>query len=692
VSLHHSSLFANVQRKVFGLVGALVITAFAGLGGMFVFDGGTHLNNTFKAKIEVATKALLREVSRKPHGENQVADLESTFTKLRTRAPELTYIAVMDHGRTLLLETGLRPAGLSTLKTNVAKQVIGNQDVHVSRLTLTPESGSLYVLIGVEADFIHHRLSEQVMVWAATLLGLLWIAYEIVNTVLNTRLHSPLQTLQTLMGRIGAGDFRAGIPSTRSKLFGGLTEVLNNFTKRVNGHFSVMGVLAADLEAESSADNQLTRKRLGAHMAQLLNRFHFAEGGQLPSLVQASPSAIRLPLFLFTVTETLSYAVLPKLAQGFYDAGDQLALNLFTVLPVAVAIGGALLGSTISVYGFRRYPLKTLSTTSAVLMFAGFVGASQSTTMEGLMFWRALSGFGFGMVAAACQNYVSLFASDENFSEQMKDFVLPLMSGGIVGVTMGGILQGYADPPLLFGISALGALLTGLLSFGPLNNVPAPASEGPADDPFPVLKSLSRNPRLILFGSLSVLPAQIILGGFCFFLAPVYLTELGLDPMETGSILAFIFLIILVLTPPVARLADKYGLTLFSMCAGFVMMGAMAISLIQWQNALTVITVAGGIGIGQSLLIAPSLAALPRLAPDIFSAVGVGPVLSFHRLVVGLGLLAGAVGAALLSDAVGHAMAIYYLGWLSFIIAAVFGLTFAILRLQPPQQDEPLIK
>jgi len=679
----HPRLADGLQHRILLLMAFLVIFSFAGISGLTWSDDETSLRSHVAVKIDTATILLRQKIlihERQGHPDEALREL---FRQTLIQVPEFAYLAVMNESQKLLIEAGVRPPGLADLTPRTNNQIAGNQDIRFIKIDTDTKGRKLFVLVGVERDTLRLRPLDHLPVLLTGLFGMIGVGYMILNSLLESCFYAPFRSILGLMGRINAGDFRVQLTPASGTLFGTLTEALNSFVTRVNGHFTVMSLLASDLEADSNPDNQQSRKRLGAHMAQLLNRFHFADGGQIPALIIGSATHTRLPLFLLAFAETLTYAFLPNYVAGFHSLETGYDIEVFMALPITAFFGASTLASALSEYWISRSTLKSVLMMGGGLCFAGYAGTALSTTYESLIIFRVVSGWGIGTVIASCQAHVTRFSAEENFSENQNAFFQPLLSGGVIGVSFGGLLANNIGFSEIFTIAAITALLTTVLTAITVDNFPNSRPSSSSNKVLEALPSLFTNFRFVLFASLAVLPSRIFLGGFLFFLIPVYLFEFDLGFMGIGWVLAAVLLVIFIMTPPMARLADKFGLTVLSIFAGLVITGAITISVIQWQNTLTVIAIAIAVGIGHALILAPSLAALPKLCASELSATTPVSILTVYRSVEGIGITLGPLAAAVLAKQVGYAQTIFYLGCASLVLAVLFGTTFAILRLRP---------
>lgn len=667
----------------------IVVTGFAGVTLITHNADRQALASAFDQKVATASASLLKKtMALLPDGkvkENQ-AEL---FRLALIRVPEITYLAILDGRRKILVEAGNRPAGLADVDPSGARQLAGGLVLHFTPIRSVPDG--LYIVIGVRQDTPQILLLEPVVIFLAALLALVWIGVGLILALQDIYLQTPFRMCRNVMERIKAGDFRARMTTDSDGLFTALAGTFNLFICRVNGHFTIMQILSDDLEAKNSPDNLQVRKRLNAHMAQLLNRFHFADGPHLPALHARTPHDIRLPMFMFSVVEFLPYAFLPDFFARMHQPGSGPEKLLFIAIMLATSFTGAALAAATSRYWCRRFDTGTILPVCALLFSLAAFGTAHANTAISMVTWRTISGIAFGMAAASCQNYVSRFAAEKTFSSTLSGFFRPQFAGAITGLLVGGTLAGLFDPSVIFALTAGVALLTGLfirvVLTARLTLQLAPAPE----IPLPPVWLMVGNIRALTFSILAILPARIIMSGLLFYITPLYLTDLGFRFQDIGGVLALAFSIIFLLTPMMARLADDFGLTVLSIFAGLIVPGAVAIALTEWQNGLTVIAIVIASGLGQAFIIAPAMSALSKICHAAFSGGGGEHVLTAYRTLENSGIAIGPIVAALLVNQVGFSRAIFVLGMASLASALLFGSTFAIIRLQatPGDPDAP---
>jgi len=692
-----STLMNSLQRKIFILITVVTCVGFIGISDITSSYDETNLSPLYTAKIDTSTKYLLQKMSALELSASMAPRLAVVFNGALNQTPEFTYLAIMDEKKDLLVEAGDRPGGLVNLDQKQPQQFFDEQIIHVHPLSGTALSTRLrgprgghgsVLLVGTKNGGLRGHLFDRLPVLLSALLAIVWLGFEIVRSVLNIHMRIPFQVLADQMARIRVGDFRSKIPPQPSNPFTNMAKSLNTFVNRINGHFVVMQILAGDLETNGDPANQQTRKRLSAHMAQLLDRFYFAEDGKTPPASPAPASAIRLPLFLLSFTELLTYSFFPNFAAEFHTPESGLDIHLFMALPLSLFFAAAALASATVHFWSARLPLNTILIIAALLSFVGYGGLAFSTSLYDLLIWRGITGLAIGLFFAACQKFVLPFAAPDSFSGSMNTFSRPLLAGGLLGVSFGGVLASH----LLFSevvlIAALCALISAVTLMGTLRHLSEIWPDlGQSEAPCGFFTLLSTT-RFSVFLILAILPSRAVLSGVFFLLIPVYLSELGFGPVETGWVLAAAALINFILLPVFAGLADRYSLVKLPIFTGFLFIGAAAVSLTQWQNALTVISVAIIIGFGLAFNLAPTLAALPKLCAKEFSSPDRARVVMIYRAVEAVGMLAGPLILAGLAGTMGYGQILYSIGGAILLIAALFGIFFSIFRLQPKVPDD----
>lgn len=376
-------------------------------------------------------------------------------------------------------------------------------------------------------------------------------------------------------------------------------------------------------------------------------------------------AAIRLPLFLFILTEELSRSFLPLHIRELAPAAGHAAQATLIGLPISVymicfAVATPLAGGLADRHGAGK-----VFTAGALLSGAGFVWAALTGDFWQFVLARACCATGYALATMACQRAILADSDRQSRAQGLAMFIGAVGIAAICGSSIGGVLAERAGAAAVWLLAACLALLS-LLLFFPVGNT---VSQAGNDKPFAWidLPRLLRQPRFALLMLGAAIPAKIALAGSLFYLAPLALAAAGYTPAAIGRAVMVYFILITVVTPLAARLSDRYQLRLSLVVAGGCIIGLGALA--GWQGGAGG-TLAGivALGVGTGL----SAAALQALANEVGTADGtigqmastaafrtierigsaIGPILAGSLLLFTHygGALAG-IGALLLSGA-----------------------------------------
>jgi len=677
------SMITTLQRQLL----VLLIIFISGILGVITvqslsFDE-TDLRPQFEANLDVAADLLKSKLQSQLEGDLLPKQVSGLFRDTLQIEKEIIYLAVIDKAGKLVIESGLRPAGLGEGKQILSKHHVGEQVIRTLTLSLGPNMTDMRLLVGAGKNQLGDHIHERIMFLLAALLILLWVSVEIVRFLFSISVKNPLAGAWGLMGRIGAGDFRGRLAPTSETVLSPFIHTLNKIIARVNNHFVYMETLAGNLEEQNTATSEQTKKRLGAHLSQLLNRFHFAEGGTAQVMLARAPEDTRAVLFLFVFAEALTRSFFPQFAASIPAEFVELPVDMFIALPISLFLLSSVLMMAFSEPLHTRLGPRQLLIIGALISVVGFIGTAFTESGFGLMAWRGLSGIAYGVIIATCQAYVARLTSEDDWAEGLCAFLMPLSIGALLGVSMGGILAEHLPFDQVFLVSAAISLIGVLFCFVSLEKPPEQLESSPPHRMNFSWMSDFTNLRFLMFMTFGAIPTRLMMTAILLYLTPLYLSGSGFGFPAIGAVLMVYFLFTAFGTPLLARLADKYNLQVLPVFAGGLISGAVMLSLGQWQNGLTLTIVIGFLGIGHTLINAPLISALPKISGVTFQSSGPSAGLSLYRVCEGVGAIAGPIVAAVLSMRFGYAETIFYLACFSLVSAFVFGGYFLFAKLVP---------
>lgn len=537
------------------------------------------------------------------------------------------------------------------------------------------------VHIGVRQSFVRGQFAEIAYDVLTVLVVALLFAFEVVAILVALRVSQPTAQAEWLLDRLKRGDFRYTSERANNGEAGRFITALNAVTRRINERYRRLVQEAEEIRA-GQIDHKIIA-RIDAAMDRVKTRFNFLGAGAPPiTLYQPSLAAIRGPLFLFVFAEELSRSFMPlyirQLSLLNPTAIFGLSENTVIGLPIAVfmlciAITTPFAGSWTDRWGTRRLFI--------IAMMPGLVGAIGTALAESLLhllLFRSLSAIGYAMATIACQGYIAQAAPAGGRARAMAVFVSSIMLAAICGTAIGGVLADRIGYRATFLISAvmipLAALVLAALLDEPAREPKTAAADTGEKNGWSAFLALLGNPRFVALMLGSAIPAKVILTGFLFFLAPLYLRHLGYNTSTGGRVVMCYFILMIVLGPIAARWADRMDRHRVFIIVGGLLSGVGVLSVLYWDNLWAVLAGVVALGIGQALLTAPTLALIPEICEQECQQFGQATIFSALRVIERIGSVLGPVLAAWVLGYVGYVGSAASSGMVVIVGSALLGL------------------
>lgn len=377
--------------------------------------------------------------------------------------------------------------------------------------------------------------------------------------------------------------------------------------------------------------------------------------GALPGAAGAAarPESLRLPLFLFILTEELSRAFLPLYLKGFAaDAAGMIGAETAVSLPIAVYMLCFAVATPFAGRWADRWGADRVFALGAGLAVAGFAWTALCGAYWQLLPARALCAFGYATGTMACQRQLIALTGAGERARGLALFVGAVGIAAVCGAALGGLLADRLGYRPVFAFSALLALLA-LGSFRLAGRAAAAAERVPPLR-WREIAGLLRNRRFAALMLGSAIPAKIALAGFLFYLTPLALHQEGYTPAAIGRAMLAYFVLVAAVNPLASYLSDRFHWRLSLTLAGGTLIGLGGLAgFVGGETAILAAIVALGVGTG--LASAP----MQALASEIGEKAGATSVAVILRTIERLGSVAGPLwaGAWLAAHAYGGAMA-----------------------------------
>lgn len=605
------------------------------------------------ATVADSTAGLLRRALDLGIPIDRLEGFDAYLQRLADENADLSYVSLRD-------AAGARVYG-SRIPAGVTPD--GTREVTVA---IAPAGAApLTLAVGLDPAYARQVVSTLWVDLAIIMFVTAIVALELVYVGFGARLYGAIDGVESRLRSLRRGDMRQHAPVDLDNEFGRLAQ-------SIDGRLDHLHVAYASLRRRvAERGDQLSQQALDL----LRGRFGLGErvdGGS------ARVAAVRAPLFVFMLAEELTRPFLPVYIKTLATPVPGVSQDLLASLPmvaflVIVAATQPILGGLTERMG-RRQSLMI----GALFGLAGYVASAFAGDLIGLTMARAVSGVGFALVFVAAQGFVIDSTDMSQRSGGMAMFIGAILVAGLCGPPIGGILADRVGIPGTFVIAGLFAALSLALAYIAM---PAAAAkkQGPAIR-WRDFGTIVSSPLLSALFFLCAMPAKIILVAFCFFLVPLEMQALGASQSATGRMLMIYPIIMVLLVPRFAALADRWNMRAPFVAVGGLVAGASAFVMLGETGEATLVAVMLlGLGLGQAISIAPLSGLVGELGREL-PGVSESSVYGIFRLVERTGNALGPLIAGALLGIYGFSGAVMIIGGAMALCALAFAAIIGIMR------------
>lgn len=688
-------LFKRLQRRLFIFQIFLLLASCCAVayGSLRTFEA--DLEPDMMRKSDVIARSLAGQFERAL--ESGIAfrhfrGVEDLFSSVRASNPEIGFIAAIDAGATHAFVAGDARAAqiLGSLAPVLAGEVKSGQAVTPAALRwnqylvaprpiMQAEKPLGWLLVAVDSHYIQDKISEIFYDILVVLVVSLLLTFELLLLIMSTS-STPMLALQAVFAQVGAKDDadQAGTQHWPSPVQQ-LALVMRTIVRRLEARHRSL-TLPAQAASALTAPTDLLRAADTAIEALRSKHTTMAMMAGQDALVR-----VRLPLFVFFLAEELSRSFFPIFVRGLHLSFTGLSPEIVVSLPMmlfmlVVAFTQPLGGPWVERLGARRLMLG-----GALLGAVGLALTATADNLTALLAFRLLTAVGYGAVFVAGQGHVVAQTHPGNRAWGLAMFVGSVLAASICGPAIGGILADRIGYRWTFAVGSSMALLAAFLAWRLLRT----ASASPAAQRRPLrLRDVGvvlRNPRFLALIGLGAMPAKIILTGFLYYLAPLYLAHLGNSQSATGRIMMLYGLMMVLLTPIAARTADRVGRPLLFVVLGGLLSGAGLLGVLWSASTGMVLFGIVILGLAQAISITPQLSLVPVACAEECKAMGQVTVIGFFRLFERIGSALGPLFAAFLLRTFDYVTAIVAIGGGVGLACILLGLTW---HFSPGRRDQ----
>ena len=505
---------------------------------------------------------------------------------------------------------------------------------------------------------------------AIVLLVALLATSEFLSFLSERALRMPLRMVEGSVERMAASDWTQVADPAGAGAFAGLLGALNRITEAVHARWTALAARAGALVgARADAAAVLLDRLRGAA--------RFAEEKLGLDESYRGVAAARAPLFLFVFGEQLSTSFIPLYARSLYQPGGWLTAQWAVGIPITVFAATIALVTPRGAMLVARWGARRVLLIGCIPAIIGHLIAAFAGSIDMFTLGRAICAAGYAFVTIACQGYIAEGSSTAGRARNVGIFVAAVMTGAVCGTAIGAVIADRIGYSLTFVVSA--ALVAGVALLGWRHMdarvgkrviVSAQPGETRAAAPWRALL----NPQFLGLIVLAAIPAKIVLTGFIFYTAPLYLYQLNLSQSAIGRNVMLYGLVMLLTIPAGAWIADRFGRSRDIIVAAGVVNGLALLTPLFIAPQIAMPIAIAVTGLCQGLAAAPQLAIVPALCPEESEIFGSPVLFGYLRFAERIGSLVAPLLAALLVTFVGYEGSMVAVGILSLVPAVTFGL------------------
>lgn len=594
----------------------------------------------------------------------------SYFDDVISSNAEIEVVALANVDGQILFSRGL-PDGIRDLDS--ASATMEEMIVKVVPVAVGNETAAELV-VGVSNQYVADRLSD-IYFDVLTVIVVSWlVTLEFMVFFMNTQITTPLHSISLALSYGKEGIFSHRLAMTTKSEIGRVMTALNELLHSL--HHRYEDFIFEVREIRNAQLNRAIAERVHEERLKVDRRFTFASEGDIrPS----SGAQIRIPLFLMMFSEELSRSFLPLFVERLSPADTGFSTEFLVSLPITLfmllaAIFTPLGGMITDKIGARRVFL-----IGVIPAAIGYFGTFMTLGYYDFVFWRCLSGIGYGLIFIAAQAWVSESSVGKNRARNMSVFVGAVFVGMICGPPIGGIIAGRLGYEVTFLMSAGMSLMAGVIVYRLLDNTRRyQTTQSRSWLNLKVWRTLVLDPRFFSVTFLLAVPGKFVSTGFFFFLVPLYLSELGNSQSVIGWIMMLYGIVTFAGLSMASWIADQTGRYTLVAAIGVALTGIGCLAGLPkagiFDGTWAVVIAIVCLGIGHALSLTSQLAIVQEVATVHRDSIGQASAMSVYRLIERLGLVLGPLVAAPLAIVFGYGGAIAWIGVITLGCVVLFSI------------------
>lgn len=583
---------------------------------------------------------------------DEMVGIDTFFAAALARHKELTFVALVDERDQLIAFVSrdkLNQKQTQEVKNHLkmrAPALVQEDLFRVARTEISAEvatAAKAVILIGFPANHFDKQVNAVILDMAVAVLIALILVAEFLRFLARRSALYEFSRFRDFAKHMKNGDFGHRVHAHSIDPTGMLSNHLDSRLDAVRQKYQALRRKASQASSQWKGSTAPLLQQLSdvAHKYRLDNE---------PTATGDSSGIgrLRMVVFLVALSEEICRPFFALYASGL-DGPIALSAELLAGIPLTTFLLTWALSQPFGAALLRRFGASTCLATAAALTGAGMVATGFSESWEGLVFLRALTGFGFGCVLIVTQALLLRIGRSTGRAKAMSGFVAAVVAAGICGPVIGGLLAVKFGTTFAFAVAGCCALVAIVFALG-TKDVPA-AATGPRAFSVRATFEAMRHARLLLLLVFSAIPGKLAATAVLMMLVPLATMELGESPAVAGRLLLLYFLGFFLLSGIAAKLSDQLNVRKPFITAGGTISALACISGYAFDSLWGLVIACSLLGLGQAWLASPQIVLVTQLIESRGSAADSELALGFYRLVERFG---GAMGPLVAAFFISH--------------------------------------
>lgn len=595
----------------------------------------------------------------------KLAGTDELFNDILDRNADIGFITVTDLNGKRLHLAGTLPTQFETALVPLTRETVQAKAMTPGRLgtvfltkslPIETKAGVVGVLhIGARADYISSQLQEVYYDLAIILLVSALFTFEILLYFVNASILRPIRDIHEMAARLTSGYFGRPIASKARDELGRIAVRLDDAVAALRRQYENLAQAATGWGGEA-------RSRVSGTLEKYEYAFPPKPAAVTSSGLQGT-ALIRIAVFVFSLAEELTRTFLSVYIKELFDPVPGLAMEVVIGAPIALfmllwALAQPFAGAYSEKFGRRKIFL-----IGAACAAVGLAASGVSGTLVHLLIARSITAIGYAMVFISAQGFVIDNTTRETRAQGMAGYAGGILTAGVCGPAIGGILADQIGFRVTFLLSALLAVAAAVMVYRAIQERPIHAQSERFS-----LASLGlfiANPRFMGVVLFSAIPTKLALTALVFFLVPLYLNEQGISQSMIGRVLLLYWLAMIFVSPVASNLSDRLGNRKIFVVAGGVLAAIAGVVAVLNTSIWSMVIGLTVLGIAHGLVMTPQLALVTTLSHgQNTQKLSETTVLAMFRLMERIGNVIAPFVAGLLLARFGYAGAITGIGYI----------------------------